>query len=805
MDTRRSYGGPDRFRIAAALMVAAIHTSPLLSYSDAGDFFLTRIICRVAVPFFFMVTGQFVAGSFFAPGAAHTQNSVGNSPHCGMGPVQGAGKGSFPDGLCPNRAGEKLKKYLKKTAGLYGIAILLYLPIGIYAGHYQEPSLGAAFRMLVFDGTFYHLWYFPACMIGMILVYLMSRAANRIMSRGANKIVCNATKRVLNEEAADKGPEEKITLCLGTAVVLYTMGLLGDSYFGLVREGSLLYDIYMRGFQIFSYTRNGLFMAPIFLLLGAEMAYGQPSAGGKVKAYGEKGGTEVPEQGGKAVQGRKFFLPGLFKDYIGLGISALLMTAEAFTLRYLGWQRHDSMYVALIPTAVFLYRVLLSWEIAPSRFLRDIALWIYVLHPAVIVVVRGGAKVLGLTGILVDNSLLHYLAVITLSTFAAVFLAKRMEKGKKEDFHCGRAWIELDQKALKHNVDELRKRLPEKCRLMPALKADGYGHGALLLGRALNRMGVDAFCVASVKEGVELRKGGIKGEILILGYTHPKLFPLLKRYRLTQTVVDFPYAGLLNRYGKKIHVHIGVDTGMHRLGERSENVDRIYNICRMKNLIVDGIYTHLSADDTLKKQDIEFTRSQAEDFYELIEKLEKKGCPRPKIHLQSSYGVFNYPELAEDYARVGIALYGVLSTGEDTEKWKDMLRPVLSLKARIASVRNLYAGESAGYGLEFRAKNDMKIATLTIGYGDGLPRSLSGRVGAVLIEGRRAPIVGRICMDQTIVDVSGIPGVKAGDVAVVIGKSGDKEISVCDLAQEAGTITNEILSRLGARVTRIMA
>ena len=243
---------------------------------------------------------------------------------------------------------------------------------------------------------------------------------------------------------------------------------------------------------------------------------------------------------------------------------------------------------------------------------------------------------------------------------------------------------------------------------------------------------------------------------------------------------------------------------MRRLGERSENVDEIYNICRMKNLIVDGIYTHLCADDALKKPEMDFTNRQADAFYQVIEALEERGCPRPKIHIQSSYGVFHYPELAEDYARVGIALYGVLSTLEDTEKYKDILKPVLSLKARIASVRNLYKGEWAGYGLAFKAEKDMKIAALAIGYGDGLPRQLSGSAYAVLIHGRRAPFIGRICMDQTIVDVSGISGVKAGDVAVLIGKSGEEEISVCDLAKETGTITNEILSRMGARLERIM-
>lgn len=169
----------------------------------------------------------------------------------------------------------------------------------------------------------------------------------------------------------------------------------------------------------------------------------------------------------------------------------------------------------------------------------------------------------------------------------------------------------------------------------------------------------------------------------------------------------------------------------------------------------------------------------------------------------ASYGVLNYPQLAGDYARVGIALYGVLSTAEDTAKWQKELKPVLSLKTRIAAVKTLYRGESAGYGIQFTAASDMRIAVLAIGYADGLPRALSSNVGSVLIRGYHAPVIGRTCMDQTIVDVSGIAEVKAGEEAVLIGRSGDLKISVCDIVKQAGTITNEILSRMGARLERV--
>jgi alanine racemase len=374
----------------------------------------------------------------------------------------------------------------------------------------------------------------------------------------------------------------------------------------------------------------------------------------------------------------------------------------------------------------------------------------------------------------------------------------------KKSYSRGRAWIELDSKALAHNVEFLRSRLPESCKLMPAVKAEAYGHGAILISKELNRLGIDAFCVACVQEGVTLRKAKINGEILVLGYTHPQQLPLLSRYHLAQTVVDHDYAQKLGRYGRRLHVHIGVDTGMHRLGERSENVDNLCSIFEMKNLIVDGLFSHLSADDRLMPKDKAFTEAQVAAFHQTIRALKQHGITCPKTHLLASYGVINYPELAGDYARVGIALYGVLSTHEDTAVWNGSLQPVLSLKARVATVKSLYADESAGYGIGFTAEHDMKIASIAIGYADGLPRALSNGVGSVLINGCKAPIIGRICMDQTIVDISNIQDVKAGDIAVMIGCSNCERISAGDLAEQTGSITNEVLSRLGSRLERII-
>ena len=899
MRTKANYGCLDRFRIAAALLVIAIHTSPLTSFNEGADFFLTRVLARVAVPFFFMVTGQFVVAGFLPSGEGSTSQK-------GMA---------------------RLRKYLVKTSLLYLFCVALYLPIGIYAGHYKGLTVGAALRMLFFDGTFYHLWYFPACILGIALVYLMSR----FLSLRGMTIV---------------------------SAVLYVIGLFGDSYYGLIEKVPALKAVYGFLFQISSYTRNGLFLAPLFLVLGAWMA----------EAGQKRDDKEASE--------RLLFFGSLF------ALSFALMTGEAFLLRHFKLQRHDSMYLLLVPAMFFLYRILQSIPQKSNGTFRVAATWIYMLHPAFIVVVRGIAKPLRLTELLVDNSLVHYLAVAVLSViagFVMAWLQGRMKSGHpvsreagsrtvpavrkrkkaphtapedawdsepdsypevtgeeedgghsyseasieeedwdrlymeeamaeepyQEEFYegedsgdsysndsgagtgadefysddsgvgtetdesysenshesedsseprpkaaCGkqaeripstrnpvsspgkspasRAWIEVDSQALAHNVEVLRSRLPEHCRLMPAVKAQGYGHGAVLISRQLNLLGVDAFCVASIQEAMELREADIQGEILILGYTPPEDFPLLARYQLIQTVIDYPYALQLDQAEADIHVHIGIDTGMHRLGIRCEDIEEITAIYEMRHLVIDGLFTHLCASDSPLPEHKAFTEAQVRAFYEVVDYLKAAGYPCPTLHLLASYGLLTLLQgrsnpskeqsqrfaerriaakelkLAADYVRPGIALYGLLSSEADTLPWKGILKPVLSLKAKVTSLRPLYAGEAAGYGAAFTAEQDMQIAAVSIGYADGLPRELSYGKGSFLIHGRKAPIIGRICMDQTIVDVSGIPDIRPGDTAVIIGASEEAEITAGQIAEQCGTISNEILSRLGARLDRVL-
>lgn len=709
MEDNKKYGGLDYFKILAAFLVVAIHTSPLTSFNNTADFILTRVIGRVAVPFFFMVTGYFMMSGYLF----HKSKSVAS-----------------------------LLTWVRKNLLLYAGVIVLYLPVNFYAGQLKGAGISDILRMLLFDGTFYHLWYLPASVVGVLLVYLISR----------------------------KLPFKAV---LGITLLLYGIGLFGDSYYGLISNLPFISSFYDTLFQVFSYTRNGLFFAPIFLVMGAWIA--------------QTKGTYHHRT-----------------NFIGLFLSFAFMLAEGLTLHSWGVQRHDSMYIGLLPCMFFLFQIILSIEMPPVTYLRSLSTWIYLLHPLFIVLVRGGAKVVGLESLFIDNSLIHYIAVSVLSLIFSVFIVKFSTHKNKQPFHQERAWIEISKKNLHKNIDTLQELLPPGCQLMPAVKANAYGHGAVLIARELSRCGVSAFCVATVDEGVELRRNGINGQILVLGYTHPEQFSLLKRYHLIQTVVDYSHAKALNSYGKKIKVHLKIDTGMHRLGFRHEKIDELCRVFEFKNLVIEGAYTHLCTDETKSPIDKEFTFAQGEAFYHVIEQLERRGYHCPNVHLQASYGLINYPELAGDYARIGIAIYGLLSNRADLNCCTARLYPVLSVKARVASIRDLFEGEAAGYGLQCVAAQDRKIAALTIGYADGLPRALSCGVGRVLINGTIAPIIGRICMDQMLVDVTDIPDVKQGDIAVIIGKSGEYEISAYDIAEQSGTITNEVLSQLGDRLCRMM-
>ena len=362
-----------------------------------------------------------------------------------------------------------------------------------------------------------------------------------------------------------------------------------------------------------------------------------------------------------------------------------------------------------------------------------------------------------------------------------------------------RAWVALNLEHLRHNVAALQALLPPGCRLMPVVKANAYGHGAVPIARALSRLGIRSFCVATAEEGAELRRHHIPGDILILGFTPVEELSLVRRYDLVQTVVDWDYARQLNRLGAPIRVHVAVDTGMHRLGVPAADQEALVRLFREKNLRIDGVFSHLCVSDSLEKGDEDYTQQQLDGFYQAVDWLRSSGYDPGAVHIQSSYGLLNLPPQPCRYLRAGIILYGVPSDSAPTASWPD-LKPVLSLRAQVASVRRLAPGEGAGYGLAFQAQRETALAVVTIGYGDGLPRQLPQVGGAALVRGCRCPMVGRMCMDQLFLDVTEVPEVQPGDLVTLIGRDGGQEITAREVAGQCGTITNELLSRLGPRL-----
>lgn len=366
-----------------------------------------------------------------------------------------------------------------------------------------------------------------------------------------------------------------------------------------------------------------------------------------------------------------------------------------------------------------------------------------------------------------------------------------------------RAWLEINLSNLKHNARILQEIMPGNCRLMAVVKANAYGHGDIETAACLNSIGVDSFAVATIDEGIKLRQHNIRGEILILGYTDVTRAKDLAGYDLMQTVIDYSYGIELSAQGYEIDVHVKVDTGMHRLGFGDTQYFEAAEIFRLKYLTVKGIFTHLCVAESSEEDDIRFSYNQIESFYTFLGILKSKGLNIPKTHIQSSYGFLNYPDLQCNYARIGIALYGSLSSPEDKTKLKPDLRPVLSLKTRVAMIKTLRQGDCISYGRTYMADKDTIIAVLPIGYGDGLPRSLSNGRGHVIIKGEKVPIIGRICMDQLIVDIRNLSDVQRGDVAILIGEERGQEITAAEAAGESGSIANELLSRLGGRLPRV--
>jgi len=367
-------------------------------------------------------------------------------------------------------------------------------------------------------------------------------------------------------------------------------------------------------------------------------------------------------------------------------------------------------------------------------------------------------------------------------------------------FDCQRSWIEISKEALRHNVKEISYHLNNKTQLMAVVKADAYGHGAVNVCQELNKMGIQSFAVATLSEAIELRENHIKGDILILGYTDPSQSFLIHKYDFIQTIIDEQYAYDLEKEKTDIKVHIAIDSGMHRLGINVNELNMITSIYQLSHLHICGLFSHLCVADELTTSSQNYTLSQIDSFMQLINILKQNHYDVGHVHILSSYGLLNYPKISLDYVRMGILLYGVDSSYPKQSQFN--LKPVLSLKSKIAMIRKVKANETIGYGRSFQATQDMKIAIVPIGYADGIPRSLSNQ-GQVIVRGQFASIIGRICMDQMMIDVSHIKGVCIHDIVTIIGQDQYCRIGVEDIAKVSNTISNEILSCIGFRLPKI--
>lgn len=353
--------------------------------------------------------------------------------------------------------------------------------------------------------------------------------------------------------------------------------------------------------------------------------------------------------------------------------------------------------------------------------------------------------------------------------------------------------------ALRANVRAIKEFVGPRVEMFAVVKANAYGHGAVEVAKAALAAGVTRLAVHRVGEGIELREAGIDVPILLLGYAPLAAAPLVARYRLTPTVITREFAEALAGYvGEPLPVHIKVDTGMGRYGLLPEEVlSFARRLSQMRHIFIEGVYTHFATAD---EADQSYMRWQFFVFRDVLSALENAGIRPPVRHACNSAATFSFPQAHLDAVRPGIALYGMLPSDE----WQPPvpLEPVLSLKSRVARVRVLPAGSSIGYGRTFTTDKPTRVALVPIGYGDGYHRILSNR-GEVLIRGKRARILGRVSMDQIVVDASAIPDVSMEDEVVVIGKQGEDAIRAEEVARWAGTINYEITTSLLPRVTRV--
>lgn len=364
-------------------------------------------------------------------------------------------------------------------------------------------------------------------------------------------------------------------------------------------------------------------------------------------------------------------------------------------------------------------------------------------------------------------------------------------------------WAEIDLDAIKYNIDSIKRRVDTK-ELIAVVKADAYGHGALDVSKTLVENGATKLAVAVITEAMELRHGNINTPIMILGYTPLEFAADLINYDIEQTIFDLEYAKKLSEIalilGKKAKVHVALDTGMGRIGFliNDNSLNEILKISSLKGLEVVGIFTHFATAD---ESDKNYSNKQYKKFTDFNEKLISKGVNILLKHVSNSGAIIDMPNTYLDGVRAGIVLYGYYPS-EDVLKQNLDLKKAISIKTQVAHVKILDKNEYVSYGRKFKTERKSIIATLPIGYADGYSRALTGKA-KVIINGKFAPVVGTICMDQCMIDVTDIGDVHVGDEIIVLGKDKDLKFDADDMAKAMGTINYEVLCMIKQRIPRV--
>lgn len=373
-----------------------------------------------------------------------------------------------------------------------------------------------------------------------------------------------------------------------------------------------------------------------------------------------------------------------------------------------------------------------------------------------------------------------------------------------------RTWAEVSLDAIKHNFNEIKRKIDGRAKLCCVIKADGYGHGAVELAKLYEQLGADFFAVSNIDEGIEIREAGAKIPIMTLGFTPASEAQKLAKYNISQAVYSLEYAKMLSEgcceQGVVCKIHIKIDTGMSRIGFMCQefprddySIEEIKTACSLKNLELEGMFTHFCVSDEAEDGK-EFTEKQYSCFNYVRDKLTEAGIDIKICHCSNSGAIEDYEHTYCDMVRAGIILYGLAPSSKIKNNLN--LIPAMTLKSTVAYVKSLKKGSDISYGRTFTAQKDMKIATVPIGYADGYIRQ-NAKDGYMFINGKKAKIVGRICMDQTMIDVTDIDDVKIGDEVVIFGSGKNGEPTADDLANNTDTINYEVVCLVGKRVPRL--